>query len=229
MTRLTAKYRPRKLDEIVGQPPVRILKRLAQNPESTCILLTGGPGCGKSSAAYALASELGCFASENWPKDNPPKNSWAQNTGLFTVIASELSIDKARELFGNTLRLRWGSSSGMVCLVVEELERLSPTAQVFLKVQLERLPSNLIVIATSNSTDGLTKSFLQRFRIYNFQTGLDLLQAAQPRLQEIWKHEAPDAPMPSLMHTWGFDCDSRSYSVRTALDEMSDHIELCCN
>jgi replication-associated recombination protein RarA len=229
MTRLTEKFRPRKLSEIVGQPPVRILQKLVANPEPTCILLTGDAGVGKTSAAYALAHELGCFCPATFPKENPPPGAWAQCTGLFTVIASELSIDKARELFNGTLRLRWGSSSNFCVLVIEELERLSAATQVFLKVQLETaMPRNLIVVATSNSTSGLSKSFLQRFRTYHFSSGLDLLQAAQPRLREIWAKEAPDAPMPSLAHTWGYCSDDKTYSLRTALDEMSDHLTLSC-
>jgi len=228
--RFYEKHRPRRLSEIVGQPPVRVLQRIAHAPYACCVLLEGGAGTGKTSAAYALAHELGCFSPDTWPKDNPPAGAWANCTGLFTVIGSELSIERARELFGNTLRLRWGSSSGFVVLVIEELERISKECQVFLKVQLEsKLPHNVIVVATSNDSGALSKALLQRFRRYQFNGDLGFLQASVNRLRMIWQVEAPpDLPFPDSAATWGWDDQTKDYSLRSALDAMQDYLELAC-
>lgn len=56
--RLADRYRPTTLSDVVGQPPVRLLRAFAIEPYPACFLLEGGPGTGKTSAAYALANDL---------------------------------------------------------------------------------------------------------------------------------------------------------------------------
>jgi len=57
----TEKYRPESLDEIVGnERAVTELKRWADawnhgNPKKRAVILSGGPGTGKTSSALALA------------------------------------------------------------------------------------------------------------------------------------------------------------------------------
>jgi hypothetical protein len=145
---------------------------------------------------------------------------------LFTVIGSELSIDRARELFGSTLRLRYGSTSGFVVLVIEEFEKISKECQVFLKTKLEtQLPRNVIVIATSNDQSGISKALLQRFRCYHFTGSVSLLQAARSYLQRVWEAESPGTELPACSAAWGWD--GEEYSLRSALDAMQDYLDLC--
>jgi len=57
---LAEKYRPKKLDEVVGQEHViKHLKELVARRERVNMLFYGPPGCGKTSVAYAYANELG--------------------------------------------------------------------------------------------------------------------------------------------------------------------------
>lgn len=227
--RLSEKYRPKKLADIVGQPPVRFLQRLVMEPYPCCVMLVGGPGVGKSTAALATAHELGCYDRKTWPKENPPEYHIANNTGLHKVVGSEMQADVAREMFApcGTLRLRYGSTSGFNVLLLEEFEHVSPAAHVFLKDALENLPKNLIVLATSNDLAKLSKALLQRFRIYQFRGDLAFLQAGVERLRHVWNLEAPGIPFPTEVAAgWGWDPKDNTYSLRSALDEMSDYLTL---
>lgn len=61
----TEKYRPRRIDEVVGNPNAKkafvawLNKWLAGRPEKRAALLYGPPGCGKTSLVHAAAHQLG--------------------------------------------------------------------------------------------------------------------------------------------------------------------------
>lgn len=207
--RLSDKYRPRKLDEVVGQPAcIRQLKALAAKPYSCCILLEcPGGGVGKTSTALAFANEIGC-------ED--------EFSGLHIVPCSELGIDMARELFdGNTLRLRPMLGSGWHVVVLEEFDWLPPQTQRFLKVALEtKLPAKCIVIATSNGAGKLDAPLMQRFRCYAYSSGPTFREAAQERLVEIWQLETGGADLPFGWLNWGVR--GETFSLRVALDNLQE-------
>ena len=211
--RLSEKYRPSTLDTVVGQTATRYLQGLAKDPDSRCVLLEGVGGCGKTSAALALAAELGCAD---------------EFSGLHIVPCSEFSIDVARRLFEGadgytaTLRLRPLEGRGWHVVVLEEMEWLSPQCQRYLKVALEtRMPPRSIVVATSNGAGGLDKALLQRFDAFAFGSGKFFSQACQERLEAIWLAEAGQEPMPADWRNWGWD--GEHFSMRSALAAM----ELC--
>jgi DNA polymerase III delta prime subunit len=216
--RFSEQYRPRSLDDIVGQPPVRMLRALAANPYSCCVLLECAKGgVGKTSAAIAFANELGC-------ED--------EFSGLHIVPCSEFGVDVARRMFQGgdgyaaTLRLRPMQGNGWHCLILEEFDWLPSQTQRFLKVALEtKLPGKCIVIATSNGAGNLDAALLQRFRCYSFASGKQFAAAAQSRLAEIWRLEVGDIDMPVGWKHWGVVEDG-NFSLRVALDRMQDYLSL---
>jgi replication-associated recombination protein RarA len=206
--KLSERYRPRTLRDVIGQPPVRFLQALANDPYDKCVLLEGPPGCGKTAAAYALAHDLGTH-----PDD------------FHVVIGSEFSVDVARELWRGPLRYMPRNPGTQRVVLLEELEFLSGQTQTFLKTALEtQLPKGTIVIATTNGATKLSKALLQRFQTYHFSGGPTFATAAVERLQAIWAIEAPGQPVPHSLPDWGWDGDE--FSMRKALEEMSDHVAL---
>lgn len=206
--KLSELYRPSKLTEIIGQPPVRLLRAYAMEPYPACFLIESScPGVGKSSAAFALAHELGCHD---------------EFSGLHVVTASELTVDLARQIFGRDLHLRpMESTTGWHTLVIEELEFLSPQCVTFLKTSLEmNMPRKCCVVATSNGSTKLNRALLQRFTLLSFSGGPCFASAVQERLACIWAAEFPAADLPLGFESWGWSEDRTEFSMRSALDRL---------
>ena len=209
--RLTERYRPRTLANVVGQPCIkRYLMPLVRSPEPSCWLLVGNGGTGKTAAAYALASDLGI------------DSLW----DCHHVCASELDIDRCRAMWGGMLR--YVPRNGWIVLVLEELDAL-PSEQVhrFLKdnLQSQRMAEqtpHLIVVATSNDISGLSAAFLQRWQVCQFEHGAKFAAAMRQRLQSVWAEVAPDTELPPEWRNWGKD--GEGWSMRVALDELENHL-----
>lgn len=206
--RLSESHRPRSLSEIVGQPALsRLLGDLARKPRSTCVMLEGPPGCGKTSSAIALANDLGCTD---------------EFMGRWKLNASDLLIDKVKEVWKHLRYISW-AHSGFKVLIIEELEYVNPTVAAWLKEGLEtNLPPSTIVIATSNGAGKLPKALLQRFDCVYLNAGPVFAKACQDRICQVWEQESGGAPVPPEWTAWGWrDNDGeREFSMRVALDDM---------
>ena len=232
------KYRPRRLDDIVGQQPARVLKRLAADPEPACVLLEGPPGTGKSATAQALAFELGCRPF--------PEHAFS---GLHEVEGAELTADYAREFFGPSSPLRLCCNTerpdgrGWHVVAIEELDWLSAQAQKGLKVKLDMASAasvfrwQVVIVATSNGAAKLSPALLERFRqsggILSYSGGECFARDCCERLQEIWATECPDRPIPSGFEDWGWidgeefmGTTTRTYSMRAAMGRLKQAIEV---
>lgn len=221
--KLSSKYQPTTLDEVVGQPAaIRRLKTFVMEPFPCCILLEGKGGIGKSATAKALAADL----------DIP------EYGGLYRYNGASLRIEDVDRLFSETFTLRPMFGSQWYMLLIEEMELL-PSANVFsaLKDQLseQNHPERLIVVATSNNTAKLLEkddSFMQRFEGYGFpfSCGPSFAEACLDRLGQIWEAETGGtAPMPAAVAMMGWKAvkeGGQAYSMRRALAALGAAVEL---
>lgn len=209
---LHQKYQPKDLDDIVGQPALRQVKAHMKRPHGKCFMLVGPGGTGKTAAAHAIARQLGC--NEEF------------GGGLWRSRCSDLNVEDARSLF-KSLRM----ARSVKVLILEELEWVHPQVQRLLKDTLDPLgdmPSNLVVVATSNDTSALDPNMLQRFEIVKFIDKAVFAVACQKRLAEMWAAET-DRPLPMSSRNWGKT--DGGYSMRVAITEMETALlegELLC-
>jgi hypothetical protein len=145
---------------------------------------------------------------------------------LLVIPASELDIDRCRELFEVSLRLRPMEGQGWHVLVLEELDGVgSKQVERYLKVKLEHgLPNKCIVVATSNGAGGINEALLQRFEILRYSAGETFALCARDRLAQVWAAESNNAPLPHGWEQWGWNWDKTQFSMRLALAAIQGYL-----
>ena len=147
MTSWAEKHRPQTLDDIVGNPSaVSDLKKWAQawnrgNPDRRALLLQGDPGVGKTSAALALAHDMGWTAIEMNASD-------ARNAEAIRRTATRGSVLQTFSDTGEFLQAREG---GRKLIILDEADHVlgredqGGIAAIVSMIQETRQPVILIV------------------------------------------------------------------------------------
>jgi hypothetical protein len=209
--RLTDKYRPRTLAEVLGQPEVvTSLQRFVLAPYSCAMLFQGDSGIGKTSAAYALAYDLGCAVAE------------AELGGVFEIPSGSQTAESVRKIL-DLLRYRPLCGSGWRVLMVNECDRMALPVETIWLDALEHLPAKTIVIFTTNEPTRLSQRFRNRCEEYAFQGGTDHLKPWIAALaHRLWEREGKGPP-PDLdgigLPTLG-DVSSMTASFRLAVQQL---------
>lgn len=180
---LTEKYRPRSLGALVGQDDVvRVLRKFAAKPFPTVFLFEGETGTGKTSAALALAAELGCDLGQQ------------EFGGVHVIASGEQSADAVRE----TTRQAWNSpfyGSGWKVVIVNEADRMHPAAETIWLDRLEALPPRTVIVFTTNYAGRMSQRFLDRCTRLKFDADAARLAAKVSELvRRLWKAETGKAP-----------------------------------
>ncbi|MEM4534974.1 MAG: AAA family ATPase [Desulfurococcaceae archaeon] len=152
---LTEKYRPQRLDEIVGQDEViSRIKNLKDLPRPPHMLFIGPSGCGKTSTAYAFAKET--------------------NRPVVELNASdERGIATIRE---RVKRLAF--SAGERIILLDEVDNMTPDAQHALRRIMEKAAEGVVFILTGNSEWKIIDPIKSRCAIFRFKK-LDERTSAQ--------------------------------------------------
>jgi replication-associated recombination protein RarA len=218
MKSLTEKYRPKMLADMRGNLPiVAALKSFVKNPCSKAFLLSGPAGTGKTSAAFALAGELGCDMATK------PRECG----GLFEIASGELTADNVREMFRTTLAYRPFYGSGWKVVIANEADNMSNQAQFVLLDILENLPPQTVVVFTTNDPDKLPARFRQRCECHVFKTpvrGFEQVAtpaelAAQGLIDDVWRSELGHNHAPMLQDLDGWN-DAGNVSFRSVLSAL---------
>ena len=168
--KLTDKYRPRSLVDIVGQPHVvQALTRIAASPSECALLLAGYTGSGKSSAAMALAEALGCIVEQ------------AEFGGLWKIPSGEQTADTVRALSRRLWQVPM-MGKGWKVVIVNECDSMSPAAQMVWLDLLEHIPPHTVFVFTTNDVAKLSDRFRDRCQEFAFNSSVESVKVAAQEL-----------------------------------------------
>jgi hypothetical protein len=210
---LTEKYRPRTLDAVWGQDKaVATLRAFVANPYSTAFVFEGDTGTGKTSAAMALAAELGCDLTQN-----PPEFG-----GLHVIASGEQTADTIRELY-DKLTCRPFFGSGWKVLIVNECDRMSVAAETIWLDRLENLPSQTVIVFTTNYAEKLSQRFRDRCTRLSFVSDASTLNApARTFARAIWLNETGSWPTDmDVTNVVRLACEDRKISFRRIVQVLA--------
>ncbi|MBC7128356.1 MAG: replication factor C small subunit [Thermoplasmatales archaeon] len=153
----TEKYRPSKLDEIVGQENVvKSLKAYVATGSIPHLLFAGPAGTGKTTCAIAIAKEL---YGEKW------KESFAELNA-----SDERGLDVVRNRIKNFARTAPIGDAPFKIIFLDEADALTPDAQAALRRIMERYTATCRFILSCNYSSKIIEPIQSRCVVFRFST-----------------------------------------------------------
>ena len=170
------KYRPKNLDDLVGQEIITLtLKQaLLTNRIAPAYLFCGPRGTGKTSSARILAKSLNCLA-HNAPNPNPCDScdlckSISEGIALDIIeidAASNTGVENIREIIEKArfapAQARWK------VYVIDECHMLSTAASNALLKTIEEPPANVIFILATTNPERVIQTIQSRCQKFDFK------------------------------------------------------------
>ena len=222
---LALKYRPRTFSEVTGQKlavvPLYRMARLGTLPPA--LLLSGSPGCGKTSTARILGAALNCEAEDqsagSWPCGKCPSCIAVAAGHSLDVIevdaASNGGVDATRKL---TNLVTYGTSGSWKVVLLDEAHAMSRDGFNALLITLETPPPNVLFVLMTTEPAKILSTVVSRCMSFTFgRVPLDLI--AQ-RLAQICQLEQIDAE-PDLLAAIADRVDGGMRDAVMLLDQVS--------
>lgn len=171
---LYRKYRPQKLEEIVGQEHVKkaLTNAIEFNRISHAYLFTGPRGTGKTSTARIFAKSLNCV---NGPTISPCNecencNNITKSIPIDVIeidAASNRSVSDAEEIIQNVAMAPVHSRYKIY--IIDEVHMLTPTAFNALLKTLEEPPENVVFILATTEVHKVLDTIKSRCQRFDFK------------------------------------------------------------
>ena len=168
------KYRPNKLEDIVGQK--EIIKRLRSYVVSRNLphlMFSGPPGVGKTASAISIVREL---FGEEW-----------QSNFIELNASDERGIDVVRYKIKNFARTVPLGKADFKIIFLDEADALTSDAQSALRRTMEKYTSSCRFIISCNYSSKIIEPIQSRCAIYRFKPISD--EAVEERIQYIVEQE----------------------------------------
>ena len=151
---LDEKYRPKTLDQVIGQgAAVRILRALLQGEGPDAFLFTGSSGTGKTTLARIVGKSL---AKHDFDYDE-------------LNAAAYGDIERVRGLSTDLAQYPHGGAASWRVKVFNEAHRITKAAQEAFLDLLERLPKRTLMIFTTDQPEVFTRAFLRRVKVFKLR------------------------------------------------------------
>jgi replication factor C subunit 2/4 len=201
---LVEKYRPQKLDDIIGNTnQIIFFKKFIESGNIPNLLLNGEPGGGKTSAVIALAKEyLGDLFTDYCMDLN------ASDERGIDVVRSKIKIFSQRKSCCNKYKI----------IILDESDNMTNPAQLALKRIMDQYDDTTRFFFTCNSIENIISSIQSKCKIMYF--GRIEQNDIINRLDEICKFENLKIEKDALMGI--IELSSNKMDVR----EMLNKIEL---
>ena len=195
------KWRPRRLDQVVGQEGIArtIRNAVSQDRVAHAYLFCGPRGTGKTSTARILAKAVSCLA----PQDGEPDNECAicvsindgRSMDLIEIDgASNRGIDDIRNL---RERVGYSPSEGRYKVyIIDEVHMLTDAAFNALLKTLEEPPPHAIFVLATTEAHKVPLTIISRCQRFDFRR--IPLEMSVDRLAGLCRDEGIEAPTEAL-------------------------------
>lgn len=206
------KYRPKTLDEVVGQHEItERLKAYSKTKNMPHILFAGPAGTGKTTCAMALARGL---FDEDWKHNFNELNA-----------SDERGIQIVRTKIKDYARIAPIGQAGFKIIFLDEADALTPEAQAALRRTMEKYTTTCRFILSCNYSSRIIEPIQSRCAVFRFRPiGADEIEKYLSRILKAEEKTITPDGMDALIYIASGDCRKATNALQVAAT-MSDNID----